>query len=372
MRNASVSFKKITAIFLSWRLFLVAVGLISAKVLVLKPDFLGREFGRFSVLSGLWPWANFDGAHYLSIATKGYGQFEYAFFPGYPLLINLLSRLWPDPLGVAFLLSNLLTVVFLFLLYKFWRLDFPEQTVSKGIILLLFFPSAFFWGAVYGESLFLTLAAGCLLAGRRDKYWLAFPLGALACLTRLVGVFLIPALLLIWLKSKRRRSDLILIILTALGFFAVLAFNGVSTGDPLYFFHVQPSFGAERSGGSLVFLPQVFFRYLKIFLTVNPFSLAFYTAAQELTLVILSLVVLVLGWKKIKIPELFFSAGVLLLPTFTGTLSSMPRYILAAFPLFIVGAQILKEKWWFRTVVIIFLLWQVINVSLFLNGYWVS
>jgi hypothetical protein len=40
-------------------------------------------------------------------------------------------------------------------------------------------------------------------------------------------------------------------------------------GDPLLFFRVQPHFGAGRAGGRLILLYQVFWRYLKMLLTVE-------------------------------------------------------------------------------------------------------
>lgn len=372
MKNEGVPVKKIFFLFLSWRFLLLLVAFLSSKILTLRSDYLGKEFAGLSALSFLWPWANFDGAHYLSIVTSGYGQFEYAFFPGYPFLIFLFSRLWPDPLAVSFLLSNLLTVVFLVIFYKLCRLDFSHAVSFKAILLILIFPGSFFLGAVYGEGLFLTLTAGAILAARMKRMWVASALTALASFTRLVGVFLVPVMLLLWWRGDRKARDLWPIIFSGVGFAAVLIFNFLKTGDPLYFVHVQPLFGAERSGGDLILLPQVLFRYVKIFLTVDPLTLPFFSAWQEFTLVILVLSALLFGRKKVSFPYLLFSFGVLILPTLTGTLSSMPRYIVAAFPVFIVGAQILRSNRWFWLTVLLFLIWQIVNVSLFTNGYWVS
>jgi len=80
--------------------------------------------------------------------------------------------------------------------------------------------------------------------------------------------------------------------------------------------------------------------------------------------------------KKIKINWAFlvFAWGSYLLPTLTGNFSSMPRYILVCFPLFIYLAIFLEKKSWpwrffYLTISLILL---IINLILFTQGYWVA
>lgn len=364
-------FKKIIFLFLGWRALLFIIAAVFSQVIPLRPDYTAVKMGTTPYLSLLWPWANFDGVHYLSIATAGYDRFQYAFFPGYPGLIHFFSQAI-DPLISSLLISNAAALAVLILLSKLWSLEFGKAVAGQGLILFLAFPSAFFLGSSYTESLFLVLVIGSFLAARKNNFGLAALLTAGASLTRLVGVFLIPALLIMWWLGKREKRNLVYIALAAVGFLGVILFNYREMQDPLYFFHVQPSFGAGRSGESLILLPQVIFRYIKIFLTSAPFTLTYFAAVQEFVLTMLALVTLAVGMKKVNFSYWMFSLGVLLTPTLTGTLSSMPRYVLAAFPIFALAAVLIKNRFLFWMTATLLMALQIFNVMLFTRGYWVS
>jgi hypothetical protein len=62
--------------------------------------------------------------------------------------------------------------------------------------------------------------------------------------------------------------------------------------------------------------------------------------------------------------------GILILPTLTGTFSSMPRYALGAYLLFPLIVTRLKNA--YTPVIIIFLILGIICISLFTRGYWVA
>src|SRR6185312_390910 len=115
----------------------------------------------------LYPWSNFDGVHYLTIAGDGgfLNPFGYQhasdvrFFPLYPLLISFTTFLigyglpfGPQIFFSAFFLSNFFFLLSLILFYFLITLDFSENTAIGAIILLLCFPTSFFYGATYSES----------------------------------------------------------------------------------------------------------------------------------------------------------------------------------------------------------------------------
>ena len=356
--------------FLIWRAGLFLAAVLATLTLPLRMDYLGIEFAKVSFLPVLWPWANFDGYHYLSIATSGYNQFQYAFFPGYPMLVSLVNRLIPDLLTIGFLISNIATIALLLVIYKLWSLDYGNAVVKRAILIFLAFPTTFYLGSVYTEALFLLLACGSLLAARKNNFLLSGILGGLASASRLVGIFLFPAMLIIWWYSQRRKQDLGYLLAIPLGLLAVMGYNYLQTSDPLYFFHVQPSFGANRSGREIILLPQVIFRYLKIFITVSPVSLTFFNALLEFVMTIGSLLLLVFAYRKVNLAYLVFAAGCIVLPALTGTLSSMPRYVLVAFLCF--PALVLFLGKYYRLVMAIFLIIQVVLVALFTRGYWVA
>lgn len=362
-------FKWILVVFIVWRLGLFLFSFLGAKFISLRPNFLGPS-----------PWANFDGVHYLNIAERGYYQFEQAFFPFYPLLIRRLAFLFSgNYLLAGMLVSHLSFLVALVIFYQLVKLDFKKTIAQTAAVFLLVFPTSFFFGSVYSESLFLALVLGSFYAARK-KYWLlAGILGGFASTTRLVGIFLFPALLVEWweeekikkLKIKIKSLIPLFFILLGLGIYAWYLKKTV--GDPLYFIHVQPLFGAERTGGRLILLYQVFWRYFKMIMTTKPDPLYFAVWLEFLTAVGF-LGLLILGYfQKMRLSYLVFAFLSYLTPTFTGTFSSMPRYALILFPAFILGAVLAEKSKWLRILYPLFaIILLVICVILFTRGYFVA
>ena len=152
--------------------------------------------------------------------------------------------------------------------------------------------------------------------------------------TRLVGVFLAISLVIDMIKNKKSIFSIIgMFTISLTGLMSYMYYLNLKFGDPLMFVHVQTMFGAGRSGGDIVLLPQVIYRYIKIFFTVSPFSLLYLRAAWEFILFGLSIIVLYLYRHRISLPVMFFCILSILLPTLSGTLSSIPRYFLVIIPL---------------------------------------
>lgn len=355
--------KRLILIFIIWRLFLLVVEWASPKLWSLRPGFLGPV-----------PWANMDGVHYLSIAQSGYYQFEQAFFPLYPLLIRWGATTlgWP-PHMVALAISHAALLIGLWFFMRLGK-SFDSKNAWWAVIFLLVFPTSFFFAAVYTESLFLALAAATFWFAHRKQWWLVGLWGGLASLTRLFGVFLLVPVAWQYLRSvkQRRPIDLAAISVIPLGLISYMWYLWSVYGDPLLFFHAQPAFGAGRSADSIILLPQVLWRYLKIFFTVDPQTIIYMVATIELVILVVAALLLVHGWRQKKLrPYLAFSALVLLVPTLTGTLSSMPRYFLSAFPLFLVMSAV-HNRWIKWGVVVLSVGFLIIFESLFLRGYFVS
>ncbi|HVZ58654.1 MAG TPA: mannosyltransferase family protein [Patescibacteria group bacterium] len=347
---------------------------------------LAYVLGNFFILQrvgylGVTPLANFDGVHYLSIAQHGYFQFEQAFFPLFPLLIALLTRLS----HLSYFASGEFVVVtsLIFALVYFWklvRIDFSSEKSDLAVVFLLLFPTAFYLASIYTESLFLGLVFASLYYLRRKMLLVASLLGLLASATRVVGVLLvIPfAVELHWLCDQKSLLSWVTIkrfyplLIIPLGLLGYMGFLWEKYQDPLLFFHSQSAFGANRSSGKIILLPQVLFRYTKIFLTVTPHSIDFWIALLEMITLVLVGIGIFWAWKaKIRLSYILFSASSLLLPTLTGTLSGLPRYALASFVIFIWLGQ-LQSKTGKIIVMILFLLLQLILVALFFRGYYIA
>lgn len=369
--------KKIITIFIVWRLFLFLTAFFSPYFIPLKSGFLGKI-----------GWDNMDGVHYVSIAKNSYFQYEQAFFPGYPLLIRFFSKgLNIDPSLVGFSLSNIFIFLASAVFYKLISEKFSPHIAKWSIIFLYIFPASFFFSAVYTESFFLFLILSVFYFSHKQKWYLAGLFGALASFTRLVGIFLFPALLIEWWLNHKKTTmkqysneamkqyikvtikQLLSLFLIPLGLLIYMHYLYISVGDPLFFFHSQPFFGAGRSGNRLILLPQVIFRYLKIFTTAS-LSYNYFIAVLEILSLILAVYLLLKNLKKIPLSWQVFSWLSLLTPTLTGSLSSMPRYILTIVPLYYLLA--INHKIVKYLLIIVFVLLQIILAGFFLQGYFVA
>lgn len=388
--------KKILLLFFVWRLSLFMVAFFAYTFI---HNFAGTFPYYDKVLQPtklpewVWGFGNFDGVHYLRIAQNGYdAQFSQAFFPLLPLAIRYLNILPPDPtiyrntqVDPSFFITGiiLVNIFFLFALimfYKLIRVDFNDKIAIGSIILLLFFPTSFYFGAIYTESLFLFLSLTALYFIRKENFIAAGVFSSLASATRILGLFLIPVFLIeVYLKIKKKEIKLgsekftkaiIGILLAPFGILLYMLYLRLNFQNALYFLTSQPAFGAERSSGELILLPQVIYRFIKIFLTVPIQTQQFFNAFLEFSFTILSLTILVLFFKKMRISYFLFTLGCLVLPTLTGTFSSMPRYSLMSFLLLPYITQATRR--YYKFLIIPFVGIGVILLSLFIRGYWVA
>ena len=362
---------------ISWRIFLTLIAAIGLALFPFGDRFPYRE----SLLepSGhplFWSWANFDGVHYLSIAREGYfAQFTQAFFPLYPMTIRYLNFLFNNHLASGLFISHASFFLCLYFLYKLVALDYPASTAAKTILVLALFPTSFYFASFYSESLFLLLVVTSFYALRRRRQGLSLVLAALASATRIVGIFLIPALIYekyreLPKKERPRPWHYLPLLLPALGMLAYMAYLYHNFNDPLYFLHAQSSFGGGRSD-KIILLYQVIYRYFKMAVTVDRSSLLYFTISQEFIASIAFLLLLIRGFFTTRRSYIIFSALAFLAPTLTGTFSSMPRYVLVLFPAFIVLAQT-KNKLLFRFWLLVSVILLAINTILFTRGYWVA
>jgi len=379
--------KFILSVFIVWRLFISLAAYFGSLLITFKEGFpyvLIAKLLSNNIL--FWPWANFDGVHYLHIADEGYAQFEQAFFPLYPLIIKYTGLVLGNRLFSSLVISNICFLLCLFLLYKLVRLDFSSKVAKWTVVFLVLFPTSFFFGAVYTESLFLMLVLLSFWAARTGRWWLAGVAGVLATATRFVGIMLLPAILVEFvgfevnfdkgIKVRVKKADiskmknLIWVLVIPLGLVCYMVYLARTTGDALMFIHSQPAFGAERTGGEIILLPQVFWRYAKIIFT-SSFTWQYFISCFELFVSLGFLALIAYSFFKMRLSYFVFSFLVFIAPTLTGTFSSMPRYVLAIFPCFIVLALVKNRLFKPFLVFISFILFLVLTVF-FTSGFFVS
>lgn len=377
--------KFILASFLAWKVWTVVFLLFAVFFVPQRLDFLGGGIDHYTRFPWFWAWANFDGEHYLAIAQHGYGNGEQAFFPLYPLLMRFL--VWPFRGDLYFLqaagilISNASFLIGLFGLWKLIKLDFKENIARFAIILLLVFPTSFYFGSVYTEGLFFALVVWSFYFARKGQWLWVGVLGALASATRFLGVFLLPVLLVEWILARRGKNVKgskgrwvwVGLILIPLGLFSYMYYLYQTTGDALAFLHTLTWFGEQRSATPIL-LPQVFWRYAKIALDIPRTDPLIFTFLLELATSVAFLVLSVIAFFKMRLSYAIWLFLGYLLPTFSGSFSSLPRYVLPLFPAFILIALLLKERSLFVKLAVICILFIILGIStvMFVRGYWIA
>ncbi len=390
-------------LFFVWRALLFLLSFFAEQFFVFHKSFPYVEY--YLIPSGfpqwVWSFGNFDGVHYLTIAETGYGLVEFVqvFFPLYPFLIRFLKPLFDgNYFASGLFIANACFLLVLFVFRRLLQKDMPTKNSNWVLLAMVVFPFSFFFGSIYTESIFLLLVLLSFYYAREKRWLLAGIFGALASATRITGIFLLPALLweqygetilanvkkvqaVGYKKSVLVKTTLYTVrdvcmtpttYIVPLGMAGYMLYLQLKFADFLYFWHVQPIFGAERSGSQLILPPQVLWRYAKIFFTASPRQYNFWVALWEVLSFLFAFTLLVIAHKrKIRLSYLIFSWFALLIPSFTGTFSSMPRYILVIFPLYIILGTI-KQKY---IRIGLFLIQSVllgIFVLLFTSGYWVA
>ncbi|MEN8252835.1 MAG: hypothetical protein ABFQ62_00440 [Patescibacteria group bacterium] len=387
---AKPELKKLSILFLVWRTSLFIIGFLAQKALPYDPSFPYSEIilAKSNLPIWLYSWANFDGVHYLTIVREGYfgtGLIQ-AFFPLFPILVKLISLLVTSKVLAGLIISNLFLFLFFYIWFIFAKEEWGKKIAHLSLFTIMLFPTSFFMGSLYTESLFLFLITSSFFSAKRKNWALAGVFAALASATRVVGILLVPSLLIELLNQnyqkriipslvnilKTKKKEMLWIFSGSLGLVIYMLYLNYKFYDPLYFFHVQSEFGGGRQE-SLILYPQVVFRYIKILLTYRPINLSYYAYVQEFLISTLGLIALIFSYKYVRKSFLFFALAAFFVPTLTGTFSSMPRYILVSFPIFIYLAKLLEKKTKLKILYFsISTLLLIFNTILFIQGYWVA
>ncbi|MCL5073921.1 MAG: hypothetical protein M1308_23970 [Actinobacteria bacterium] len=347
-----------------------------------QDKFLGGGYKNYQLLPQVFPWANFDGEHYLSISIFGYNIREQVFFPLYPLLISLLAGFFAHDLFsslfygtiAGLLISNLAFLLALYYLFKLVLLDYSKKIAFWTLVILVAFPTSFYFGSVYNESLFLLLTVLSFYKARKGNWLWAVFFGFLATLTRVFGIILLPALLFEAKQQKLQVYKNFYLLFIPLGLGLYMLYQYITVNDPLAFYNLQKYVGEQRQS-SFVTLPQVYFRYFKMLITVDKLAPIYQTVVLEFLVGILFLLLPIYGYiKKIRMSYLIYASIAFLITTVQGSFSSVPRYVLVFFPSFI-AASLFINKWGMVSKLILIIIMAVLLIwesILFLRGYWVA
>ena len=375
-------------IFLVTRLGLFLIAYLSLAVLPLNSDpavvgtdySLWRGFPENIMLDG---WARWDSAWYKNIAEQGYavaasgpaGQTNIAFFPLYPLLVRGLNLILHNSQLSGIVISNLALLVAILLLHQMVQERFGTEVASRATWLLSVFPFSFFFSAFYSEALFFLLVVASFFFAERSRWGFASAMAMLAGCTRIAGLALFPALVLLYLEEtgfdlRKIRPNVAWIVLSLLGpaIYALLLY--FQFGDPLLYVRANqaPTWWGQGLGLKLDMVGEVIeqLRSTRNLLT-GTFHMAFALNLLAGGLFYLSLIPV--------FRRQGLSYGILsLLLVLSGTFqpSSLGRYVIVVFPVFTAWALLLKDRRLFEGALVLSTLVLALLTIMFSHWYWVA
>lgn len=154
-------------------------------------------------------WLRWDAVHLLNLARLGYFQVtigDSVYYPLYPLVTRFVTPLvGGDYVVGGLLVSTLAAIVAFACLYRLAEQLYGDDVARWTVVAWAVYPTAFFLIAPFTEALFMALTLGAFVAACGRRWWLAGVLGALASLTRGLGLLTVVALA--WIAWEQWRAE---------------------------------------------------------------------------------------------------------------------------------------------------------------------
>ena len=304
---------------------------------------------------------HWDAQWYLHIARDGYNPTSAAFWPLYPLLLHVLgsSLVWGTLLSLA---------AAGFAAWAVGEIARPlvgSDGAHDAVLLLALFPTAFVFTALYSDGLFLALSAWSFLFALRGQAWRCGIAGGLAVATRLLGLALLPALVWLLWRQPRKLVPLLLLPLAVVLYGWYLQRH---VGDFWAFSKAQvfwdrktatlgpvgglwDAIQAGGHGGLRVL------RHLPRGQAFGPTDRLAFWNAVHLVLLVPAVWLTWVAWKRLGVAYGLYSATTLLIvvavPSKGFPLVSLPRFLMADFPILLAIALLVRGRPAWRTGVLV-------------------
>lgn len=316
-------------------------------------------------------WNRWDAVHYLGLAEKGYvatgeGRFSIVFYPLYPMLVRVAAIITQNYIAAALVVSGIASVAAGLLLQRLARVDESDEVARSSVWFLFIFPTSYFLHIGYTESLFMALILGSFLAARKERWEIAGLLGAFACLTRVNGLLLAPALALEafaqYRNSRRINYRWLWIGVVPLGFAAYLWLNYKVTGDFFAFSKIMEEHWFKKFTSPWFAIRDVW-RRVPEGKTLE--------GLHEFFFIVFGLVCTIWGWLRLRPSYALWMTCNWLLINSTAFVVSVPRYLIACFPIFILFARAgTSSRLWFAALTVSSLLFLALYAGRFAQGLW--
>ena len=200
-----------------------------------------------------------DGYWYTLVATHGYSTSlrapkalvgdahhtlsEWAFFPGFPLLIRCVAWITRMPLVPASLVvAAVLGVLAVWAVYALGEAHGGVRVARGAALLFAAWPGSVALDLPYTEGLFLAAAGAALVCLHKQRWVTAGLLGAVASVTRPTGLAVVVAAAVaagLAILNQRQWRALLAPLLSATGLAAFVVYGWQRTGDPLVWRHAE-------------------------------------------------------------------------------------------------------------------------------------
>jgi len=319
--------------------------------------------------------SHWDSPHYIDIAKNGYVNegdqaFFIVFFPLYPVLIRLITFNFEYINLSALIVSNVSSIFAAVYLFKLAQLEFGDDVAKKAVLYLSIFPTAYFLSAVYTEGLFFALVIASVYYARVGKWALAGFLSLFAALTRIAGLLLLPTLIIEYLHQKKWKLkdvnfNILWPLLALAGFLIYLSINNQVTGSYFTFMEIERIHWYQSIDPVQGFINACNWAIGASF----PESITL--GGAQLIFAIFGLLIVAAGFLRRLRPS--YNVYMLLtwmLSVSTGWWISIPRYVMATFPLFILLGLLAHKRIIHYAIVIVFTAALCFFTVLFAMGLW--
>jgi hypothetical protein len=289
-----------------------------------------------------------DTTWYLDVARHGYaldmGQVGHvytnlAFFPLLPGIMALFLALGLNPFVGALVVGNLAFLGALWGIHAFTAARAGEAAAIRATWVMALLPPAAYCSLAYTEAIALACAVAAALAAVRGRWALAGLVAALGTLARPTGILVALLLALLAVGEPppgRWRRAALGVLPSVAAMAAFLGWMAAARGSAFLPFDAQRAWDRGQAGyGWITHFPTEIAAGWDL-VASGTFTAAWHATARDLVFLALYAWLLVRLWRAeggVRSPWVVYSAAALVVPLSSGTIGSIARFGVLAFPL---------------------------------------
>lgn len=291
-----------------------------------------------------------DTTWYLDVARNGYahdaGQVgevftNLAFFPLMPALMALFLAIGVNPFIGALVVSNLAFLGALAGLHRLTAARAGDEAADRAVWVLALAPPALYCSLAYTEGIAVLCAVVAAYCAVRGRFALAGLIAAVAALTRPTGILvaLLVGLLALYAPGERRARlgrAALGVLPSVVAVAAFLGWMAVARGSAFLPLEAQRAWDRGQLGiGLVTAAPNEIAAGWRL-VTEWHLTAAWHAAARDIAFTAAYIWLLARLWRAeggLRSPWVVYCLAVLAVPLSSGTITSMARFGLLAFPL---------------------------------------